>query len=156
MKIKAALLICMFLFLNCDSNKHNFDKELRKENLVKLELKELKISILVPQESSFDESNNEVLINLNPKGRSVKLFSIKKATAPKNNKYNTSFTFDSGATLNYFIFEENGGNGGIEYKLNGNLEYEDRIFKITSTYQEELGRGYPEFCLKYLSTIKNL
>lgn len=156
-KSKAIVTLFALMFLACNSKPKNFSQELDSENLIKLELVNLNISIRVPHTYNIAEHDNKVIINLNPEGRTVKQFSIVKSKpVVQKGNYTETFLFDNGAILNYHLFEKAGGSGGIEYKLEGILEFEKELYLIMVTDQKELTEGNPEFCLKYLSTIKSL
>jgi hypothetical protein len=155
MKIKSISILLFLLLISCDSKKNNFDKEIHKENVVKLEFQNLRIRIKIPRKHQLIEDNKSVTINLNPQGRNAKQFSIVRLSSNiQKSKYTKSFKFNSGAAINYDTFSKNGGSGGTEYILKGILEFEKNQFLITSIEQNEFKKGEPEFCLKYLSTIE--
>ncbi len=157
--MKAILIVHLFplIFWSCNSKEKNFRQELNGENLIKLELINLNISMKVSQTHSIVKLGDKSIINLNPDRRTVKQFSIAKSRpVVEKGKYVKIFLFDNGTILKYYVFEEDGGSGGIEYKLEGILEYGKELYLITATDQKELEEGDPEFCLKYLSTIKSL
>lgn len=157
MNAKLVISILALIFWSCNSSKNDFNEQLSKENLFTFKSKELNISLMVPKKSVLNEMNNRVLIDLNHNGRLIKQVSIKKAMSTiRIDKYPNAFTFGNSATLNYFLSKKNGGSGGTEYGLEGVFKIEDKTFFITSYDQKEFGKGEPEFCLKYLSTIKIL
>ena len=157
MKTNLGVLLLTFIFLACGIDKNSFKEQLSKENLIKKELKTLNISLMIPQEHTIFEVSNGVIINLNPQERNTKQMSIEKVKpGVQKDKFTKSYTYNNGAILHYFTLEKEGGSGGTEYELKGIFEFEDEEFLVTSTTQNELGKGKPEFCLKYLSTIETL
>ena len=69
--------------------------------------------------------------------------------------YNKTFHFKNKAVLKYTTFTgDTPGSGGNEYRLKGKLTYKDQTFLIEAVDQKDLGKGDPEFCLKYLSTLR--
>ena len=155
MNVKLTVLLVILIIASCNSNENSFKDELSKENLVQREFEGLKIRIMIPEECTVLENNDNILINFNSKGRTIKQFSISKIQATfQEDKYKASFSFENGATLQYYTFEEGGGSGGIEYGLEGVFKTEDKTLFITSSDQKEFGKGEPGFCLKYLSTVE--
>lgn len=155
MNTKLILPILAFVFLSCQQNISDFKQELSEEHLVQLELKTLKISLMIPKENNVFDHDSVILIDLNPNERNIKQFSISqlKSTIPMD-KYKESLIFENGVVLNYYTSETVEGSGGSEYELEGIFKFENGQYKITSIDQKELGKGNPEFCLKYLSTIE--
>ena len=151
-KIVNTILLVLIL-VHCDSG-NNFNSELSKENLIELELKQLNISIQVPRGHSISEFDDFTVIYSNLRGRQFSISKVKSNI--QKNRYKKSFRFDKGATLKYSTFVKKGGNGGPEYELEGIFEFKNGQLLITSTDQREYGKGTPEFCMKYLSTIKKL
>ncbi len=155
MNVKLTVLLVTLIITSCNSNEHNFRDELSKENLVKRELESLKIKIMIPKECTTLENNDNILIDCNPKGRAIKQFSISKIQSTlQEDQYDALFSFENGATVQYYMFEGGGGSGGTEYQLEGVFKIEDKTLLITSSDQKEFGKGEPEFCLKYLSTVE--
>lgn len=159
--MKTILIASLFalIFWSCNSNEKNFSKELSGENLIRLELTNLDISIKVSQTHSIIELDDKFKINLNPDGRTLKQFSLSKSKpVVEKGKYLETILFDNGMILKYNVFEENEnvGSGGIEYELEGILEFRKDLYLITATDQKEFEKGKPEFCFKYLSTIERL
>lgn len=157
MKAKLVILLLVLMCSSCIDKKTDFTQELSKEHLIRLELETLNISLKVPTEHTVFENNDKTVIDVNPKGRAIRQFSLTKL--PPNiqkGNYKESCYFTNGAILNYTTFKEEGGNGGTEYKLEGILTFEKELFLISATDQKELGKGFPEFCLQYISTIQRL
>ncbi len=147
----------MMIIAGCNSKGNNFRHELSEERLIKLEFEKLKISVKVPEEHLLFEDSNCITIHLNSQGRRAKEFSITKSSPDiQKNKYKESFYFDNGAIMYYYTFAEVGGSGGVEYYLEGIFEFEKERFLITSIEQREFGKGRPEFCMRYLSTVEKL
>ncbi len=157
MKVKLIVLFAITLLLSCNSNKKDFKQVLLLENLFELESKTLNIKLMIPQKHHIFKNEDRLTIDLNPNGRAIRQFGIAKFQSNiKKEKYTESYTFENGFTLSYYTFSEAGGSGGTEYRMEGILESQEEVFKIVSIDQKELGKGEPEYCLKYLSTIKRI
>ena len=155
MNVRLTVLLVTLIIASCNSNEHSFRDELSKENLVKRELEALKIKVMIPKECTILENNNNTLIDCNAKGRVIKQFSISKIQSTlQEDQYEALFSFENGATLQYYTFEGGGGSGGTEYQLEGVFKIGGKTLLITSSDQKEFGKGEPEFCLKYLSTVE--
>jgi len=157
MKVKLIIFFPIILLLSCNSNEKNYKQALLLENLFELELKTLNIKLMIPQKHHIFKIEDSFTIDLNPNGRTIRQFSIAKLQSNnKKEKYTESCTFKNGFILNYNTFNKTGGSGGNEYILEGFLESQGDLFRIVSTDQKELDTGEPEYCLKYLSTIKRM
>ena len=157
MKSKLIALLLVLIFSSCNHEQRGFKQELSQENLEKIESEVLNISVMIPKECAVNESKNKISFNLNPKGRTIKQFSISKLpSVVHNNNYKYTFSFENEATLSYHTFIKGAGSGGTEYELEGVLKIKNKSFLVHSIDQEEFTKGNPNFCLKYLSTIEIL
>ena len=153
--MKPVVLFFLLLCTSCTWQTNDFLEQLSKENLTKIELKTLNIRLMLPKEHFVSEINRKISINLNPKGRAVKQFSINKSKSTIDSvKFKESFIFENGAKLEYNTFITEGGSGGTEFCLSGIFQFEDKTYQITSSIQEDIKEQCgPEFCLRYLSTV---
>ena len=123
-----------------------------------MELYSLGISIEVPENSEAKPVDDGVHFDLNPDGRTIRRFSLRKAnhveltaSFPKSKK------LKNGGYISYDLYQsEEAGSGGTEYELTGVFELEDKTFLIQSIDQQEFSSGKPEHCFKYLATAKVL
>ena len=145
------LLLCIVGFAGC--NTRNDDKVLQKEQLTEVVIKAMGIRIQVPEKNIVRAYPDRVVVDINPEGRSVRQFSIATSMIVLKT-YNKTFHFKNKAVLKYTTFAgDTPGSGGNEYRLKGKLTYKDQTFLIEAVDQKEFGKGDPEFCLKYLSTL---
>jgi len=154
-QMKILPLFFLLLVIACGQKKTKFKQQLSSENLVRLDMKSLSISVLVPKEHAVFENKGKISINLNPNGKAVKQFSIEtlKSTIA-NVEFKESLVFENGTKLKYKTFNEEGGSGGTEYHLEGVFEIADKTFQIVSSIQDDgKEQGNAEFCMRYLSTV---
>lgn len=144
----------LLLFLGCAEKAFNFEKELREENLKKVNIELLGIDLMVPEGSTVFYYENGTSINLNPKGRLVRQFRIADVSPEiENSRFEKSYLFENEAKLEYGITTNNGGSGGMEYVLSGIFRLKGQAFYINSSYQGAFNTAEATFCFKYLSTI---
>ena len=148
------LLLCIIGFEGC--NTRHDDKALQKEQLTEVVIKAMGIRIQVPEKNIVRAYPDRVVVDINPEGRSVRQFSIATSMAVLKT-YDKPFHFNNKAVLKYTTFTgDTPGSGGNEYRLEGKLTCKNQTFLIKAIDQKEFGKGDPEFCLKYLSTIRSI
>ncbi len=156
MKTSIGLGFLLLLLLYCFSLEPlSFEVALQKEQLATLEASPHQFTLKVPINHAFYSTKDRITIDLNPNGRRIKQLVISKKKARKDSvSYEDKYRFKNGGILRYSLSTKEGGSAGPEYVLNGQLLFSDVIYLIEASEQKEWGKGDPEFCLKYLSTLK--
>ncbi|WP_103069155.1 hypothetical protein [Aquimarina sediminis] len=152
------IIVLSLILSNCTSKRNKFEDELSKEELVTVELEALKLTIMVPQKHFIVKRDSFCSIHIDPNNRYGRYFTIEKPNINvQKKKYSESIDFDNGIKLRYskFILENPGSSNGKEYYAKGFFRTEQKLFLITCSETKEYTEGDPEFCFKYISTIKN-
>lgn len=156
MKTSVGLGLLFLLLLYCFSLEPlSFELALQKEKLVTLDATPHNIMLRVPLKHALYSTKDQITIDLNPHGRRIKQFVISEKKELDNSiSYEDKYLFKNGGIFHYSKSTKEGGSAGPEYVLEGQLLFSESVYIIEATEQKEWGKGDPEFCLKYLSTLK--
>ena len=127
-------------------------------DLQQVQLEPLNLQLSLPVTASVSSTHQKVHVDFSPTGRQLRTCTLEvTGTAFSNADFPRRTRLANGAVLHYRVDTFEGGSGGEEHTLMGVLLMPTANYAVQSHDQAEYpARPDPRFCLKYLSSLKQV